>query len=174
MNAANLKPPCVRFVALFFFLNKEKYGAKFLDKDGKNLANQEITVIIDGMKQSYVTDNNGEIDFSNLSEGQHTITLINPETGEEITFILDNDLIRENHDINMKYGDHTKFTVKIVNGSEVQRDAEVTFTINGISQTAKTDENGTASIEIKNPPGDYQITTTYMSDSKSNKIHVDK
>ena len=157
-------------------LNEDKSRARFTDKVGKNLANREIKAIIDGTEQTLTTDDNGMINLDNLSPGEHTITLINPETGEEETFTINvNDYITENHDINMKYNDHSNFSVRIVdkNNNPVGSGQEVTFTINGTVQTATTDENGVASIEITNSPGEYEITTTYNNTSEKNKIHVE-
>ena len=151
------------------------YKAKFYDNNGNILKNAKVKFIIDGKEYEKTTDDNGIALLDTLSVGKHTITIINEETGEEVTYEIEvKGPIVENHDLECNENDNATFKVRIINddGTPVNSGEIVVFKINDKPYEAKTDENGYASIEIKEKTGTYNITTSYNNYTVTNKLTV--
>ena len=73
----------------------------------------------------------------------------------------------ESSDLVKYYKNDSKFSVNINVANTT-----VTFNINGVNYTRTSDVNGTASIAINLRPGEYNITTFYNGQNKTNKITV--
>ena len=106
---------------------------------------------------------------------KHTVTIINEETGEQVTYEIEvKASIIENHDLECNENDNATFKVKVIdeNGNPVNAGETVIFKINNKPYEDKTDENGYASIEIKEKTGTYNITATYNNYTTTNKLTV--
>ena len=150
-------------------------SAKFLDKNGNILKNGKVKFIVDGVEYEKTTNEDGVAILDTLSPGKHTVTIINEETGERITYEVEvKASIIENHDLECKENENATFKVKVVdeNGNPVKAGESVTFKINDKAYEAKTDEKGYASLEIKEKPGNYNITATYHNYTTTNKLTV--
>ena len=156
--------------------NRHDYhNAKFYDNQGNILKNAKVKFIIDGREYEKTTDDNGIATLDSLSVGKHTITIINEETGEEVTYEIEVKCpIVENYDLECEENSNATFKVKIIddNGNPVKSGESVIFKINDKSYEVKTDENGYASLEIKEKTGTYNITTTYNNYTTTNKLTV--
>ena len=157
-----------------YFLNGTKYVAKFLDSDGKALANTTVKFNINGVFYTRVTDENGMASLNiRLDPKLYIITAYNPVTGEqranEVTVLPR--IIAE--DLSMKYLDGSSFNATLVDGQgKAVAGVNITFNVNGIFYHKTTDANGVARLNIRLMPGDYIITSTYDKCWASNKITI--
>ena len=74
----------------------------------------------------------------------------------------DYDAFLETDDVVMYYKNGTRFTAKLVDfyGQPLEN-MTITFTINGVDYNRTTNENGTASMAINLPSGEYEVITTF-------------
>ena len=154
--------------------------AAFYDEDGIELFGSDITVILDG--ENY-TETIEDIDgilyltLNDLSIGNHTLILINPETDEEsVTTIEVVSRFTGNSDVNMYYADGSSFKVRAYdnNGNPVGANEIVKITLNNVIYNVKTDSNGYAILNIPNTvkPGKYTLTATYKDQIIKNTVKV--
>ena len=157
-----------------YFRNGTSYVAKFLDSDGKALANTTVKFNINGVFYTRVTDENGMASLNiRLDPNSYIITAYNPVTGEqranEVTVLPR--IIAE--DLSMKYLDGSSFNATLVDGQgKAVAGVNITFNVNGVFYHKTTDANGVARLNIRLMPGDYIITSTYDKCWASNKITI--
>ena len=157
-----------------YFRNGTQYMAKFLDSDGKALANTDVKFNINGVFYTRVTDENGIARLNiRLDPASYIITAYNPVTGEQkannIT-VLPRIIAK---DLSMKYLDGSTFNAALVDGQgKAISGVNITFNINGVFYHRTTDVNGVASLNIRLMPGEYIITSMYDECWASNKIII--
>ena len=157
-----------------YFRNGTQYMAKFLDSDGKALANTDVKFNINGVFYTRVTDENGIARLNiRLDPASYIITAYNPVTGEqkanEVTVLPR--IIAE--DLSMKYLDGSSFNATLVDGQgKAVAGVNITFNVNGVFYHRTTDANGVARLNIRLMPGDYIITSMYDECWASNKIII--
>ena len=157
-----------------YFRNGTQYMAKFLDSDGKALANTDVKFNINGVFYTRVTDENGIARLNiRLDPASYIITAYNPVTGEqkanEVT-VLPRIIAK---DLSMKYLDGSTFNAALVDGQgKAISGVNITFNINGVFYHRTTDVNGVASLNIRLISGVYIITSMYDECWASNKITI--
>ena len=157
-----------------YFRNGTQYVAKFLDGNGKALANTDVKFNINGVFYTRVTDENGIARLNiRLDPASYIITAYNPVTGEQkannITVLPR--IIAE--DLSMKYLDGSTFNAALVDGQgKAISGVNITFNINGVFYHRTTDVNGVASLNIRLISGVYIITSMYDECWASNKIII--
>ena len=157
-----------------YFRNGTQYVAKFLDSNGKALANTDVKFNINGVFYTRVTDENGMARLNiRLDPASYIITAYNPVTGEQkandVTVLPR--IIAE--DLSMKYLDGSSFNATLVDGQgKAVAGVNITFNVNGVFYHRTTDANGVARLNIRLMPGDYIITSTYDKCWASNKITI--
>ena len=157
-----------------YFRNGTQYMAKFLDSDGKALANTDVKFNINGVFYTRVTDENGIARLNiRLDPASYIITAYNPVTGEqkanEVT-VLPRIIAK---DFSMKYLDGSTFNAALVDGQgKAISGVNITFNINGVFYHRTTDVNGVASLNIRLISGVYIITSMYDECWASNKITI--
>ena len=150
-----------------YFRNGTQYMAKFLDSDGKALANTDVKFNINGVFYTRVTDENGIARLNiRLDPASYIITAYNPVTGEQkannIT-VLPRIIAK---DLSMKYLDGSTFNAALVDGQgKAISGVNITFNINGVFYHRTTDVNGVASLNIRLISGVYIICLLYTSPS---------
>ena len=77
-------------------------------------------------------------------------------------------------DFTMLYTSGQKYSVLVTLDGKAVADKIITFTIDGVKTTAKTDKNGYASVKIDLPPKTkpYTVKATYLGVTKINKVTV--
>ena len=151
--------------------------ANLKDKNGKFLANKEISVVINGKTYNLKTDSSGSVQMPAVSRGTYTIS---------VSFAGDNEYydskntakvtvmpsITNNKNSIVYYGDTVKYSVRIVgtDGKYVGAGKVVTIKVNGQTYNVRTDKNGYAIKSLKLKAGTYTITSEYNGDKVSNKI----
>ena len=157
-----------------YFRNGTQYVAKFLDGNGKALANTDVKFNINGVFYTRVTDENGIARLNiRLDPASYIITAYNPVTGEqkanEVT-VLPRIIAK---DLSMKYLDGSTFNAALVDGQgKAISGVNITFNINGVFYHRTTDVNGVASLNIRLISGVYIITSMYDECWASNKITI--
>ena len=157
-----------------YFRNGTQYVAKFLDSNGKALANTDVKFNINGVFYTRVTDENGIARLNiRLDPASYIITAYNPVTGEQkannITVLPR--IIAE--DLSMKYLDGSTFNAALVDGQgKAISGVNITFNINGVFYHRTTDADGVTKLNIRLMPGEYIITSMYDECWASNKIII--
>ena len=157
-----------------YFRNGTQYIAKFLDSDGKALANTDVKFNINGVFYTRVTDENGIARLNiRLDPASYIITAYNPVTGEQkannIT-VLPRIIAK---DLSMKYLDGSTFNAALVDGQgKAISGVNITFNINGVFYHRTTNADGVTKLNIRLMPGEYIITSMYDECWASNKIII--
>ena len=157
-----------------YFRNGTQYVAKFLDGNGKALANTDIKFNINGVFYTRVTDENGIARLNiRLDPASYIITAYNPVTGEQkannIT-VLPRIIAK---DLSMKYLDGSTFNAALVDGQgKAISGVNITFNINGVFYHRTTNADGVTKLNIRLMPGEYIITSMYDECWASNKIII--
>ena len=157
-----------------YFRNGTQYVAKFLDGNGKALANTDVKFNINGVFYTRVTDENGIARLNiRLDPASYIITAYNPVTGEqkanEVT-VLPRIIAK---DLSMKYLDGSTFNAALVDGQgKAISGVNITFNINGVFYHRTTDADGVTKLNIRLMPGEYIITSMYDECWASNKIII--
>ena len=157
-----------------YFRNGTQYMAKFLDSDGKALANTDVKFNINGVFYTRVTDENGIARLNiRLDPASYIITAYNPVTGEQkannIT-VLPRIIAK---DLSMKYLDGSTFNATLVDGQgKAIAGVNITFNINGVFYHRTTNADGVTKLNIRLMPGEYIITSMYDECWASNKITI--
>ena len=156
------------------YQNGTQFYATFYGKDGKVLANTEVSFNINGVFYKRSTDKDGVAKLNiNLNPGNYTLTAINPFNGEQKGFnVLVKSLI-ETNDLTKYYRNASQFEAKIYNkDGSLAVNKEVSFNINGVFYKRTSDANGIVKLSINLRPGDYIITTMYEGLSIGNNVKV--
>ena len=157
-----------------YFRNGTQYVAKFLDGNGKALANTDVKFNINGVFYTRVTDENGIARLNiRLDPASYIITAYNPVTGEQkannIT-VLPRIIAK---DLSMKYLDGSIFNAALVDGQgKAISGVNITFNINGVFYHRTTNADGVTKLNIRLMPGEYIITSMYDECWASNKIII--
>ena len=157
-----------------YFRNGTQYVAKFLDGNGKALANTDVKFNINGVFYTRVTDENGIARLNiRLDPASYIITAYNPVTGEQkannIT-VLPRIIAK---DLSMKYLDGSTFNAALVDGQgKAISGVNITFNINGVFYHRTTNADGVTKLNIRLMPGVYIITSMYDECWASNKIII--
>ena len=157
-----------------YFRNGTQYVAKFLDGNGKALANTDVKFNINGVFYTRVTDENGIARLNiRLDPASYIITAYNPVTGEQkannIT-VLPRIIAK---DLSMKYLDGSTFNAALVDGQgKAISGVNTTFNINGVFYHRTTNADGVTKLNIRLMPGEYIITSMYDECWASNKIII--
>ena len=157
-----------------YFRNGTQYVAKFLDSNGKALANTDVKFNINGVFYTRVTDENGIARLNiRLDPASYIITAYNPVTGEQkankVT-VLPRIIAK---DLSMKYLDGSTFNATLVDGQgKAIAGVNITFNINGVFYHRTTNADGVTKLNIRLMPGEYIITSMYDECWASNKIII--
>ncbi|MDO5847937.1 MAG: Ig-like domain-containing protein [Methanobrevibacter sp.] len=162
-----------------YYRNGTQYTVKLLDGNGNPLANQVITLTLNGqnfknVNYNVLTDENGVASLTiNLLAGEYTISAkygsASITTGITVLPVLvANNLVKA-------YGKPASFTASIVDGQGMPLPGEkLTFSIkfpsNTISYTMVTNGEGIASLPINLIPGNYKITVTAENGASSTAV----
>ncbi|WP_295611989.1 Ig-like domain-containing protein [uncultured Methanobrevibacter sp.] len=150
------------------------YKLSLIDKNGKGVANQTITITLNNKKYTRTTDKNGQTTLSiKLNTGKYPITAqFNDQKITNTITVLEDAFLSVN---NTKAYENVDFThiAKLTdhNGKGIA-DAEITFKINDKTYTNKTNKEGLAILTLNLKEGNYTITSTYKNITKTSKIII--
>ena len=158
-----------------YYRNATQYSVQVFDTTGKAVgAGEVVTFNVNGRFYNRTTDENGIATLNiNLPQGEYVITATNPVTGEMHSNNIRVLPLLKAEDITMKYMDGTQFVATLVDGQgNPYKDQFVTFNVNGVFYNRLTDSNGQAKLNIRLPPGEYIITSSFNGCNVANKITV--
>ena len=154
--------------------------------DGKDItinlpedAEGNVTVIVDGKNYTAKAENGtATIKVDDLKPGKHNITVsygdekYSPKTNTSIIDVA-NKLFIDAPAVVKYYSGPERFYVYLedMNGKKIAN-ANITITVNGVSYSRTTNENGTASIAISLNSGEYLVTVTFKGNSEFNQTSV--
>ena len=156
------------------FRNNTQYYAIFTDSQGNFLKNKNIQFNINGVFYTRTTNDKGIAMMNiNLNPGKYVITSKNLVTGEQSGNNITVKSLIVQKDLTKHYLNASRFQTTIYNkDGSLAVNKEVTFNINGVLYTRKTDSKGAASLAINLRPGEYIITTMFDGLSIGNKVKV--
>ena len=156
--------------------SSDRFEANFTDVDGNVLANTEVTFVLSsGQTYNRKTDANGSASIPvGIPAGNYTVKITNPATGQSKTNKITVLPRIISSDLTKYYRNDSQFSVTVLDdeGNPVGAGEEVTFNINGQFYTRTTDANGTATMNINLPAGNYTITSTYKGCNAANNVEV--
>ncbi len=157
-----------------YFCNGTKYVAKFLDSNGKALANTTVKFNINGVFYTRVTDENGTASLGiRLNPKSYVITAYNPATGEERANNITVMPTLVTKDLSMKYLDGSNFTALTLDGQgKPLANQNVSFNVNGVFYHKVTNKDGIASLGIRLMSGEYIITSHWNDFQTGNTIKI--
>ena len=158
-----------------------KYIVNLTDYEGNPLANETITILINGQSYNRTTDNNGTASLAiNLESGNYTVSASYTAKGDYFTNTVENNITVltsiDGNDIVKMFKNDTQYYATFFDeqGKALPKDTTVTFNINGVMYERKVNENGTAKLNINLGAGEYIITATnpVTGEKHSNNITV--
>ena len=157
------------------YRNDTQYYATFLDSNGELLANTNVTFNINGVFYTRKTNESGVARLNiNLNAGEYILTAINTNGEMHSNNITVLNSISGN-DIVKYYKNDTQYYATFLNSDgSLLTNTNVTFNINGVYYTRKTNESGVARLNINLPPNDYILTAINPATGEmySNTIRV--
>ena len=142
-----------------YYRNGTQYEVSVVDGQGNPLANETVSLNINGVIYERTTDENGTARLNiNLPAGKYVITA-GRANGERFASNITVLPTVQTKDIKLYYKNGTQYEVTVVDyhGNPLS-DVNVTLNINGLYYNRTTDENGTARLNINLPPATYIIT----------------
>ena len=157
------------------YRNDTQYYARFLDSKDELLANTNVTFNINGVFYTRKTNESGVARLNiNLNAGEYILTAINTNGEMHSNNITVLNSISGN-DIVKYYKNDTQYYATFLNSDgSLLTNTNVTFNINGVYYTRKTNESGVARLNINLPPNDYILTAINPATGEmySNTIRV--
>ena len=158
------------------YRNNTQYEVLVLDGQGNPLANTVVTFNINGVFYNRTSKENGIAKLNiNLEPKTYVITSVRTDNGDTISNNITVLSSINGKDIKKYYRNGTQYYANFTDSKGLPlANSNVTFNINGVFYTRKTNENGTAKLNINLEPGKYILTATnpVTKEQKSNTIEV--
>ncbi|MDL2246175.1 hypothetical protein LJB96_01005 [Methanobrevibacter sp. OttesenSCG-928-K11] len=161
-----------------YYKNGTQYVIVLKHIDGRVIANAPINLILNGVKRTATTDENGEVSVNiNYNPGIYEVsaTYESPEGNLTVTNNIEVFSTIEGEDLVKHHLNDTQYQITVLDGKgNIVANQEVTFNINGIIYTKNTNSAGIVTLNINLNPGKYIVTVTNLKDGLqwSNNIVV--
>ncbi len=148
------------------------------DASGKPVSNKTVIITINGQNYTRITDVNGTARINiNLNAGNYEVNATYLGEGYNLTETAEVEILStiEGNDITKIYRNGTQYYATFIDSEgNLLKNTDVNFNINGVFYTRKTNENGTARLNINLNPGKYVITVynTKTKEQTANNITV--
>ena len=158
-----------------------KYIVNLTDYEGNPLANETITITLNGQSYNRTTNSNGSASMTiNLEAGNYTVSASYTAKGDYFTNTVENNITVltsiDGNDVVKMFKNDTQYYATFFDeqGKALPKDTTVTFNINGVMYERKVNGNGTAKLNINLEAGEYIITATnpVTGEKHSNNITV--
>lgn len=149
-----------------YYKNGTAYKVVLSDSEGSLLANQTVVFTINGNNYSRTTNANGAASITiNLIAGNYNISSFYAGTASYGSSSTSNFVkvlsTISGDDVEKYYRNDTQYYATFVDGQgNLLNNTTVKFNINGVFYERKTNENGTAKLNINLQSGDYILTAT--------------
>lgn len=161
-----------------YYKGSAKYTVKFLNKDGKALANTNVKIKLNNVVYTKKTNSMGVVSLNiNLKPGTYKIVATNPNTGYSLTNHVKILSTIVSTDISKVYADGRKFSATFLKSNgKALANKYVKFKINGKTYKVKTNGRGKATLPLNTlPKGTFKIISYNVDGSiKINKVKVVK
>ena len=141
-----------------YYHDGTRFGAYLLDNAGKAISNKIVTITLQGVDYTRITDEKGYVSIAiNLNSGKYKVvtkydSLINSNIINVKSTILANDVTKY-------YRNDTQFYTTILNQkASVVTNTFVRMNINGVFYDRLTNSHGVAKLNINIEPGTYILT----------------
>ena len=173
-NTITVLPTLIAEDLVKYYRNASQFDITLINGEGKTVSGKNITMNINGVFYNRTTNENGTARLNiNLPPGEYILTAIDPITGLQMSYTITVLLVLSASDITMKYLDGTQFVATVLDGEgNPYKEQTVIFNVNGILYNRITDNNGKAALNIRLPPGEYIITSSYNALNIANKITI--
>ncbi len=173
-NNITVLPTLIAENLVKYFRNASQFFITLFDSEGNPAAGQNITMNINGVFYTRVTNENGTARLNiNLPQGEYILTATDPLTGLQMSYNITVLPTLNATDLEMTYKDGSTFNVTVLNGQgNPLADASVTFNINGELYNSTSDSSGIAKLNIDFMAGEYIITSEYDGLKISNTITI--
>ena len=168
-------------INIFSYVGPSGILAMIKYSDGTAIKNKALNVKIGSVWYSLTSDKNGYIYLpSSVANGKYSVKIYTNgqdkyNVATAIKTVNVKPLIEGSKDLSASVGASVTHKVRIVgtDGNYVGAGKVITFVVNGVTQTAKTDANGYAQCSVKfNKAGTYKIVTKWKGTQVTNKIVV--
>lgn len=147
-----------------YYKNDTQFQVTILNGQGLPSNNIQVEYNINGKDYTRRTNENGTTsNFNvNLQPGDYIISICNTANGEVKSNLISVIPTIQVENIEKYYKNDTQYYATFLDGqgAPLANGTEVLFNINGQNYIRKTNENGTAKLNINLPEGDYTITAT--------------
>ena len=166
---------------LMHYQDGSRYIVNLTDYEGNPLANETITITLNGQKYTRTTNADGSASMAiNLNAGNYTASASYTPKGSTVANTIENNIIIlstvDGNDLVKVFRNDTQYYATFIDkqGKALPKDTTVRFNINGVMYERKVNENGTAKLNINLGAGEYIITATnpVTSEKHSNNITV--
>ena len=145
-----------------YYNGPERLNVYLKDMENNPIPDEKISISINGVNYEKITDNNGMASIAiNLIPGDYNVGVsYNGSFGQNST-VANVKVLRtiDGRDIVKMFKNDTQYTAKFIDTSgNPLINQDVTFNINGVFYTRKTDQNGAANLNINLNPGQYILT----------------
>ena len=159
------------------YKNATQYQPTFFDSNGNYLKSGiKVKFNINGNFYERTVGNNGVATLNiNLIANEYTITTYNLNTGEQISNKISVLTSIKGADVVKYFKNGTQYRATFLNSDgSLLKNRDVTFNINGVLYTRKTNNEGVATLNINLSPGNYILTATnpVNGEQHSNQITV--
>ena len=158
----------------FYSTENATYYVTLTDEEGYGIANRTIIITINKKASEYVTENDGSITLKlNPIVGEYDITAqYRNKTTKNKIIILEDAFLSVNNTKAYENVDFTHIAKLTDHNGKAIKNAEITFKINGKTYTNKTNKDGLAILTLNLKEGNYTITSTYKSVTKTSEIII--
>uniref|UniRef100_UPI0025FA4EFE Ig-like domain repeat protein n=1 Tax=uncultured Methanobrevibacter sp. TaxID=253161 RepID=UPI0025FA4EFE len=143
-------------------------------KDDKGVANKTVSITLNGVTYNRTTDENGIASLGlNINVGNYTALVKVDGTQINATVTIKSTIAAD--DVIKMFRNDTQYYATFYDSEgNILPNTEVTFNINGVFYTRKTNDEGVAKLNINLNPGEYIITANnpVTGEMKSNNVTV--
>ena len=158
-NTITVLPTLIAENLVKYYRNASQFYITLVDSEGNLVAGQNITMNINGVFYTRVTNENGTARLNiNLPQGEYILTAVDPLTGLQMSYNITVLPTLNATDLEMKYNDGSTFNATVLDGQgNPLTNAVVTFNINGEFYNRTSDSSGIARLNINLIAGEYII-----------------
>ena len=163
-----------------YYHNGTRFAAALFDKDNHPLADQIVSITVNGVESNRTTDSSGSVSMAlNLISGTYSVYVKylgkgNYSSSDTVSYVTVNPTIIAS-DLVKYYRNASQFYATVLNqNGGVLANRNVSMNINGVIYTRPTDSNGVLRLNLNLAPGKYVLTTTnpFNGEKYSNNITV--
>lgn len=141
-----------------YYMGPERFVVTLTDENDLPLANNALAIIINGQSYDRVTNDKGQSSIAiNLNSGVYTVFVDYDDEEVNATVTVKSTVLGKN--ITKTFRNATQYYATFLDSNgNILKNSDVEFNINGVFYTRKTNDEGTAKLNINLNPGRYIIT----------------